>query len=275
MHANRAERRRQRVARARGSQGVLPAAEHQPGLRVTRSSARRCSAAAARRATTQSPGAMRARPTRSASTSSRTARCTGIRTRRGRRGGGASRRRAALIRTRKVGVVAGRPFERRHAHGGRPAPAREFPAAGAGLGAGQAGVPLRRDVERRARLHQPVGQGRARHRRGHRRRTPRTRSAARCTSTCTRSRRSASCFPCFRRLRMLRNWGGIVDVTPDRSPIIGTTPVPGPLRELRLGHRRLQGDARLRARLRVDDGEGRAAPDRRAVLARTFPRPDG
>ena len=26
---------------------------------------------------------------------------------------------------------------------------------------------------------------------------------------------------------MLRNWGGIVDVTPDRSPIIGLTPVPG------------------------------------------------
>jgi len=34
-------------------------------------------------------------------------------------------------------------------------------------------------------------------------------------------------FACFRRLRMLRNWGGIVDVTPDRSPIIGRTPVPG------------------------------------------------
>jgi sarcosine oxidase, subunit beta len=34
-------------------------------------------------------------------------------------------------------------------------------------------------------------------------------------------------FPAFRRLRMLRNWGGIVDVTPDRSPIIGPTPVPG------------------------------------------------
>jgi sarcosine oxidase subunit beta len=34
-------------------------------------------------------------------------------------------------------------------------------------------------------------------------------------------------FPMLRRLRMLRAWGGIVDVTPDRSPIIGTTPVPG------------------------------------------------
>jgi sarcosine oxidase subunit beta len=34
-------------------------------------------------------------------------------------------------------------------------------------------------------------------------------------------------FPIFRRMRMLRSWGGIVDTTPDRSPIIGTTPVPG------------------------------------------------
>ncbi|MGH7212183.1 MAG: FAD-dependent oxidoreductase, partial [Acetobacteraceae bacterium] len=34
-------------------------------------------------------------------------------------------------------------------------------------------------------------------------------------------------FPAVRRLRMLRNWGGIVDVSPDRSPIIGLTPVPG------------------------------------------------
>ncbi len=34
-------------------------------------------------------------------------------------------------------------------------------------------------------------------------------------------------FPMFRRLRMLRNWGGIVDVTPDRSPIIAKTPVAG------------------------------------------------
>jgi sarcosine oxidase subunit beta len=28
-------------------------------------------------------------------------------------------------------------------------------------------------------------------------------------------------------MRMMRNWGGIVDVTPDRSPIIAKTPVPG------------------------------------------------
>jgi sarcosine oxidase subunit beta len=34
-------------------------------------------------------------------------------------------------------------------------------------------------------------------------------------------------FPTFRRLRMLRNWAGIVDCTPDRSPIVGLTPVAG------------------------------------------------
>lgn len=34
-------------------------------------------------------------------------------------------------------------------------------------------------------------------------------------------------FPIFKRMRMLRNWGGIVDVTPDRSPILGKTPVKG------------------------------------------------
>ena len=32
-------------------------------------------------------------------------------------------------------------------------------------------------------------------------------------------------FPIFSRLRMMRQWGGIVDTCPDASPIIGTTPV--------------------------------------------------
>lgn len=34
-------------------------------------------------------------------------------------------------------------------------------------------------------------------------------------------------FPIFNRMRMLRKWGGVVDVTPDRSPILGKTPVKG------------------------------------------------
>jgi sarcosine oxidase subunit beta len=34
-------------------------------------------------------------------------------------------------------------------------------------------------------------------------------------------------FPVFSRLRMLRQWGGIVDVCPDASPIISRTPIQG------------------------------------------------
>ena len=34
-------------------------------------------------------------------------------------------------------------------------------------------------------------------------------------------------FPMFTRMKMLRSWGGIVDVTPDRSPILAKTPVKG------------------------------------------------
>jgi len=34
-------------------------------------------------------------------------------------------------------------------------------------------------------------------------------------------------FPMIARLKMLRQWGGIVDVTGDRSPILSKTPVEG------------------------------------------------
>src|SRR5438045_7674009 len=34
-------------------------------------------------------------------------------------------------------------------------------------------------------------------------------------------------FPAFSRLKMLRSWAGIVDVSPDASPIIGKLPVEG------------------------------------------------
>jgi sarcosine oxidase subunit beta len=34
-------------------------------------------------------------------------------------------------------------------------------------------------------------------------------------------------FPVFARAHLLRTWGGIVDVTPDASPIVGPTPVDG------------------------------------------------
>jgi sarcosine oxidase subunit beta len=34
-------------------------------------------------------------------------------------------------------------------------------------------------------------------------------------------------FPCFSRLRWMRQWSGIVDYTPDHSPLMGKTPVDG------------------------------------------------
>ena len=34
-------------------------------------------------------------------------------------------------------------------------------------------------------------------------------------------------FPCFSQLKLLRQWGGIVDVAPDSSPILGPAPVEG------------------------------------------------
>jgi sarcosine oxidase subunit beta len=34
-------------------------------------------------------------------------------------------------------------------------------------------------------------------------------------------------FPTFSRLRLMRQWAGMVDVTPDTTPIMGLTPVEG------------------------------------------------
>ena len=41
------------------------------------------------------------------------------------------------------------------------------------------------------------------------------------------ARAAVEIFPCFSRLRIMRQWAGIVDISPDTSPIMGTTPVPG------------------------------------------------
>ena len=80
-------------------------------------------------------------------------------------------------------------------------------------------------------------------------------------------------FPSVRRLRMLRNWGGVVDVTPDRSPIIGLTPVPGLFVNCGWGTGGIQGDARLGPCVRPYDRARRAASAGRALRAR--PVPDG
>ena len=57
-------------------------------------------------------------------------------------------------------------------------------------------------------------------------------------------------FPAFSRVRMLRLWGGTVDVCPDACPIVSKTPVAGPVLQLWLGHRRIQGNAGIRVGVR-------------------------
>ena len=54
-------------------------------------------------------------------------------------------------------------------------------------------------------------------------------------------------FPSFRRLRMLRNWGGIVDTHAGPLADHRADAGAGAVRQLRLGHGRVQGDARARA----------------------------
>ena len=172
------------------------------------------------------------------------------------------------IKASKVGVVAAGHTSRADGDGRRAHADRELSAAGAGVRADQAGDAVRGDVEHHPRLHLAVRQGRA----GDRRRAPTsTRPTARpagCTSPRTRWRRSAELFPTFRRLRMLRNWGGIVDVTPDRSPIIGTTPVPGLFVNCGWGTGGFKATPGSGHVLRRHDRQGRAASDRGAVHAR-------
>ena len=74
-------------------------------------------------------------------------------------------------------------------------------------------------------------------------------------------------FPVFKHAALLRTWGGIVDVCPDASPIIDATPVAGPVPQLRLGHRRLQGHARQRLGLRGNDRDRRTERSREALRA--------
>ena len=75
----------------------------------------------------------------------------------------------------------------------------------------------RGDVERGPRLYQPVRQGRAGDRRRHRPLQLVMPSAAAFRSSSTLDA-LVEMFPIFSRLRMLRQWGGIVDCLPGRVP---------------------------------------------------------
>ncbi len=162
-----AQRRRQRMADAGRGEGFLPAAQHFAGMRAIRWWARRCSGAAARPAMTRSPGAMRAAHRRAASTSSRIARSPASAAGRTARSP-ASRPRAGFIGAKKIGVVAAGHTSVLMEMAGVRMPLESYPAAGAGLRAGQAVLPLRRHVQHGACLHLAVRQGRTGHRRGHR-----------------------------------------------------------------------------------------------------------
>ncbi len=204
-------------------------------------SAPRCSGAAERRATTRSPGAMRARPTRSASTSSRTAksrasgatppaRVEALETTRG------------VIRTRKVGVSAAGNTSVVMAMAGVRLPLESYPLQAL---VSEPVKPVFPCVVMSNTIHAYISQsdkGELVIGAGTDAYTSYTQRGALHVNTHTLD---AICelFPAFRRMRMMRNWGGIVDVTPDRSPIIGQDAGAGPVRQLRLGHRRLQGDA--------------------------------
>lgn len=77
--------------------------------------------------------------------------------------------------------------------------------------------------------------------------------------------------PMFRRLRMLRSWGGTVDVTPDRSPIIAKTPIGGLY--VNCGWDGwLQSHAGLGKCFCMDHRQERAASVQRAVYDRTVSR---
>ena len=174
------------------------------------------------------------------------------------------------IATKKIGVVAAGAHSVVMAMAGVRMPLESYPLAGSGLRAGEAGLAMRRHVEHGPRLYVAVGQGRTRHRRRHRRLHVLFARPAACTSPAD-ARRDLRALPELRRMRMLRNWGGIVDVTPDRSPIIGKTPVPGLFVNCGWGtggFKATPGSAHVFAHTIAPR---RAASDRRAFHARPLP----
>ncbi len=69
-------------------------------------------------------------------------------------------------------------------------------------------------------------------------------------------------MPRIGRVRLLRHWGGIMDMSMDGSPFIDKTPGRRPLPQRGLVLRRLQGHPGLRLLLRAPDRAQRAAPGR-------------
>ena len=151
-----------------------------------------------------------------------------------------------------------RPFIGDHADGRRAHAAGELSAAGAGVGAGQAGLPLRGHVQHRSRLYLAVRQGRTGHRRGHRpvhllfadRRPPHPQPHARRdlrNVPDVHAHEDAALVGRHRR----RDAGPLADP--------GQDPGAGALCQLRLGHGRFQGDAGFGPRLRAHHRQRQSA----------------
>ena len=237
---------RLRGHRARRDQEARPGHGHVGAAPGTRSWARCTTRRAGSSATTPSTGATPGRPTPSASRSTRRPRCTGIDVDGG-RVAGVQTDRGPIAAPVVVNCTAGWAVADRGMVGVGAAD-HDPPAPGGGDRAGQ-GLPRHR------------GRLRARCTSTSARPTGASSSSApastpspptRCGRRSSSSRRwPATCsqlMPSIAKMRVLRQWAGLCDMTPDYSPIIGTTPVDGFLVDVGLGHLRLQGRARRRGR---------------------------
>ena len=204
------------------AKAFCPPLNIRPEHALSRSSARPCSAAAAPRGTTRSPGATRAAPTRWASTSSRTARSPasaaratgwcGVETTRG------------FIGAKKVAVVAAGHTSVVMAMAGLRMPLESVPLQALVSEPVKPCFPcvvmsntIHAYISQSDKGELVIGAGTDQY----------VSYSQRGSFQIIEHTLEAICelFPMFRRMRMLRQWAGIVDVTPDRSPIIGKTPV--------------------------------------------------
>ena len=213
---------------------------------------------------TRWPGAMPARPTRAASTSSRIARSPASASRTAR--SSASRPRAAPSRAKKVGCVVAGHCGVLAAMAGFRLPIESHPLQALVSEPIKPVLRLRRHVRRGARLCQPVRQGRAGVRRRHRQLQllcPARQPAGGRESAERADRAVPDLQPAAHPAAVGRHRRYLPGRQPDHRQDAGREPV----LQLRLGHRRLQGDARLRLGLRPHHRDRRAAQAERAVRA--------
>ena len=220
-----AERHRQRMADAGAGQGILPAAQHLQGRALSGhgrglAAARRHGPPRRRRL-----GLCARRRRRAASTSSRTARSPASRARRTARVTGVETTRG-FIGAKKVGVVAAGHTSVIMEMAGVRMPLESYPLQAL---VSEPVKPVFPCVVMSNTVHAYISQsdkGELVIGAGTDQYTSYSQTGGLHILNHTLD---AICemFPIFSRMKMLRSWGGIVDVTPDRSPILAKTPVPG------------------------------------------------